>query len=113
SMVQTMAQDGTTATLSSSTGAVVFGQAATWTVQVTAAAPGQGMPTGGVTFVIDGVSESPITLVNGQAAFTVSSLLAGHHSISATYSGDTNFQWSAAAALDQFVAPADTSLSLS
>ncbi|HZQ35041.1 MAG TPA: Ig-like domain-containing protein [Dehalococcoidia bacterium] len=49
-------------------------------------------PTGTVTFTIDGVGQPPVTLSNGVAAVTTSTLtVAGSpHSVSASYSGDTN-----------------------
>ncbi len=66
----------------------------TFTAVVTA--PGfAGTPTGAVTFTIDGVSETPISVqpVDGidKATFAISTLSAGSHTIQATYNGDTAF----------------------
>jgi hypothetical protein len=68
------------------------GQAVTFTAVVSA--PGyQGTPTGTVTFTIDGQAEPPVQLnVAGsqeEAQFVTSTLAAGQHSVTATYSGDT------------------------
>src|SRR5262249_38092517 len=52
-----------------------FGQSVTWTATVTS--PGIFTPDGTVTFFFDGQPQSPsVTLVNGQASFTSSALLA-------------------------------------
>src|SRR5262249_23893762 len=52
-------------------------------------------PTGSVTFTIDGTAEPPVPLqeVGGsdQAAFSLATLTAGTHTISASYSGDPTF----------------------
>jgi hypothetical protein len=58
-------------------------------------APGYlGTPTGTVTFTIDGYAEpaASLAIVKGvdQATFTISTLAAGSHTVSAAYSGDTN-----------------------
>jgi hypothetical protein len=71
-----------------------LGQAVIFTSVVTTSAL-SGAPTGTVTFTIDGVVETPVLLQvsNGtdQATFSLSTLSAGTHSISAAYSGDTTF----------------------
>jgi hypothetical protein len=70
------------------------GQTVTFTAVVS---PGTfaGTPTGTVTFTIDGTSEPPVSLqvVNGkdQATFSISTLKAGTHTISAKYNGDSTF----------------------
>jgi hypothetical protein len=48
-----------------------LGQIVTFTATV-AGNPTSGTPTGSVTFSIDGVLSSPITLINGQAVFAIS-----------------------------------------
>jgi len=48
-------------------------------------------PTGTVTVVVDGVTEAPLTLSNGSAAFTFVSSTAGTHTITATYSGNGTY----------------------
>jgi len=50
----------------------------------------QGTPTGTVQFVIDGTNYgAPITLVAGSSQTSTSALIAGTHTVSANYSGDT------------------------
>ena len=44
-----------------------------------------------------------VTLTNGTASFTTSSLAVGTHSIKAVYAGDTNFKTSTSAVLNQVV----------
>ncbi len=61
------------------------------TVQVTGAS---GTPTGTVQFAVDGVAVSnPVTLSSGAAAYALSttSLTAGNHTVTATYSGNTTY----------------------
>jgi CSLREA domain-containing protein len=80
--------------VSSSANPSTVDQPVTFTAVVTA--PGfQGTPTGTVMFTIDGTPQTPVPLqvVNGndQAAFPISTLTVGTHTISATYNGDTAF----------------------
>src|SRR5207244_1279421 len=82
----------------------------TWRVNVVA--PGAGTPTGSVTFV-DGATAIGTGTVNatGQAAFSTTSLNAGSHSITASYSGDSQFNGSSGTAA-QTVNKASTSKAL-
>ncbi|OWK45590.1 Ig-like domain repeat protein [Fimbriiglobus ruber] len=85
-----------------------FGQAVTLTATVTS---GGGTPDGSVTFVIDGTAGSPVTLVNGVAAYTTSTLAAGSHTVMAEYSGSSNFQSAASATqTEQVNVPTTTTL---
>jgi hypothetical protein len=84
------------------------GQAVTFTAIVTpAAGSSAGNPTGTVTFSIDGVAQTPVTLTvsggNNLATFTTASLGIGTHTISAVYNGDSTFAASAAPQLAQIV----------
>jgi hypothetical protein len=83
----------TTATATvGSAGTSVHGQSVTVTVNMGAASPGTGVPTGTVTFKSDGVAISgAIALVNGAASFDVSSLGTGTHTLTVDYSGDATF----------------------
>jgi hypothetical protein len=74
---------------------VLPGQAVVFTATVTAQTPGSNTPQGTVTFRIDGMAQAPMSLVNGVATLTVTTLLPGAHSITATYNGDVNFNTSA------------------
>ena len=79
--------------VSSSANPSTVGQSVTFTAVVTAPSS-QSTPTGTVTFTIDGQSQTPVALAlvggNDQAQFTTSTLSAGSHTISTSYSGDKN-----------------------
>jgi uncharacterized protein (DUF2141 family) len=60
-------------------------------------------PTGTVTFYDAGVSLATATVSSGVATFSTSSLAAGQHSITAQYSGDTNYDAANSPALTQKV----------
>ncbi len=104
-------QASTTTTVSSSANPSVFGQTVTFTATVSSTT--SGTPTGTVQFK-DGSTNlgKGVPLVNGQAQLLISSLSVGSHSITAVYSGDTNFTTSTSAALTQVVNKANTSTSL-
>jgi hypothetical protein len=110
---QTINQDATTTTVVSSVDPSVFGQSVTFTATVTANAPGSGTPTGTVTFK-DNLRVIGTGALNGsaQATFTTSALGTGSHSITATYSGDTNFTTSNFLGLNQTVNADATTTSL-
>ncbi|MCU1398016.1 MAG: polysaccharide deacetylase [Acidimicrobiales bacterium] len=88
----------TTTTLTSSVNPAEDGQAFTLTAAVTAST----MPTGTVTFADGATSLGVVPLTTGVAAVTTS-LSRGHHSITASYSGDSTNAPSSAT-LDQLVA---------
>ena len=100
----------TSSTQTSSVNPSVFGQSVTFTVTVSAVAPGSGTPTGTVTFKDGGSSIGTGTLSGGIATFTTSSLSVGNHTITASYGGDGNFNTSSAALAGnpQLVFKADT-----
>jgi hypothetical protein len=100
---QTVNVDATTVTITSSANPSTFGKAVTFTITVKAAAPGSGTPTGTVT-IKDGTTVlGTVSLVNGVAKFTTSSLAVGSHNITATYNGDIDFLASVSAILTQTV----------
>jgi hypothetical protein len=70
-------------------------------------------PTGTVTFTIDGVAGTPVTLSGGAATFTTSSLNPGSHSVSASYLGDANCIASTSSTLTQFVGVAGSTTTVS
>jgi len=86
--------------LTSSKNPARFEDVINFTVTVTGAGP---TPTGTVTFTIDGVSQTPINLVNGQAVLSTSSLSAGIHRITADYSGSPIYSVSASSEVKQVV----------
>ena len=84
--VTTPNKTNTTTTVSASPNPVNSGQ----TLTVTATVSPSGA-TGTVQFFADGNSLGTVTLANGAATITTSSLAAGSHTLSASYSGDANF----------------------
>jgi hypothetical protein len=80
----------TCTSVSSSQNPSIYGQPVTFTANVNAQS---GMPTGTMQFQIDGTNfGSPISLINGSASTAaISNLAVGNHSVTAVYSGDSNF----------------------
>jgi hypothetical protein len=102
-LTQTLKQATTTSSVSSSMNPSVSGQAVTFTATIAPVSPGSGVPTGTVTFDDGSTLLGTVTLTNGTASFTTSSLAVGSHSIKAVYAGDTNFKTSTSAVLNQVV----------
>jgi hypothetical protein len=103
----------TTTALTSSLNPSKPGQAVTFTATVTAQPGfGKGTPTGTVSF-LDGATNIGKVPLNGSgvATFTTSTLPPGTNSITASYSGDTNFKPSVSPQLQQLVQGAGVSLS--
>src|SRR5205823_7873592 len=70
----------------------VFGQTVTFTAIVGPVPPATGLPTGMVTFIVDGKAQAPVTLdSSAQATLSLSNLGVGNHTVSAKYNGDSNF----------------------
>jgi hypothetical protein len=105
-------QYSSTTTVTSSISQSVFGQAVTLTANVTST--GAAMPTGTVTFLLDGSTTLGAAALNssGQAIFTTTGLPAGTHSITAVYSGDAAFIASTSTPLTQTVLSAQQELGL-
>jgi hypothetical protein len=98
-----------TALLSSSLSPQVH-HSVTFTATVAAKAPGAGLPTGTVTFLIDGKAAKTVTLVGGTASFTTSSLTVGTHKVSVTYNSDSHFFASTSAVVTESVQAIPTSI---
>jgi hypothetical protein len=68
---------------------------------------GAAIPTGAVTFSIDGVAQPPVPLAaafgQGQAGFTMTALPPGRHTVTALYDPRGDFAGSASGALTQVV----------
>ena len=111
-LTQIVGKNAATVTLSSSANPSVFSQSVVVTATVSAAVPGAGTPTGTVTFTEGETSLGSANLANGQASFTLSALATGSHSITASYSGDANFN-SSSSTMTQTVNKASTSTTLS
>ncbi|MFF3429771.1 Ig-like domain repeat protein, partial [Streptomyces sp. NPDC002602] len=86
----------TTTTLAFDPNPAVCGETVTFTAQVTAVPPGEGTPTGLVSFIVsdDGPVLSAPVDVNGQAQVSISNLDVGFHQAAAFYTGDANFDGS-------------------
>src|SRR6266699_4107259 len=102
----TVTQASTTTSVASSANPSFFGQSVTFTATVTGSTT-VATPTGTVQFK-DGatvLATVGVTTTAGvtTATFTTSTLAVGSHSITATYSGDTNFTGSTSAVLTQTV----------
>ena len=97
-VLQTINPDSTSTTVAAAPNPAAFDQAITITATVTNTAVAAITPTGTATFqdVFNGVTTNLGTynLVNGVATFTTSALAVGSHTITATYSGDTDFSGS-------------------
>ena len=113
---QTINQASTSTTVTSSPNPSNFGSPVTFTATVSVTSPGAGTPTGTVTFKDSGNSIGTGTLVGGTpdvATLTSSPLtVLGNHSITAVFSGDTNYSGSSGSVL-QTVNTASTSTSVS
>ena len=110
---QTVNKDGTGTAVVSLLNPSTYGESLNLTATVTALAPGNGTPTGSVTFFDGSTSLGSITLTNGSAILTTSALAAGSHSITAAYGGDPNFTTSTSPAVDQGVNHDGTTTTLS
>ncbi len=102
-LTQTVNQDSTTSTVKSSANPSVYGQSVTYTATVKAASPGSGTPTGTVMFYDGSTDLGSGTLSSGTATFSTTFVGVGAQSITAVYSGDSNFTTSTSAALTQTV----------
>ncbi|MCW2585066.1 MAG: hypothetical protein JWN55_582 [Frankiales bacterium] len=96
----------TVALVSSSANPGEVGRAVKFQAKVNAASPGKGVPTGTVTFTVDGVAQPAVALVAGTAKTTATFKTTGSHPVSAAYSGDANYLASTSAAYSETVNPA-------
>lgn len=92
----------TSTTLSSSLNPAATGQAIMLTATV-APVSGSGVPAGTVTFLNGSSTLGTTTLSGGTATWSASGLAVGNDSITATYSGDSNFGASSSSALLEVV----------
>jgi hypothetical protein len=90
-------------TLSTSPNPSVASRQVTVTANVSAVSPGSGIPTGSVEFFNGSTDLGPGMLSGGVATLRTSSLPVGSNTITAKYSGDTNFTGSTAAGVTQRV----------
>ncbi|HET8922787.1 MAG TPA: Ig-like domain repeat protein [Candidatus Acidoferrum sp.] len=108
SIAESVNQAGTATTVSSNVNPTSYGQIVTFTATVAAAY--SGTPTGNVTFFDGSTSLGNGNLSGGVAIFSTqaTALVAGSHSITAKYNGDSHFLASTSAAFVQTVGPAAT-----
>ncbi len=113
-LIQVVNQSATTTKLTkNTTAAVKFGQQVTFTATVAPVSPGAGTPTGYLTFYDSGAMMGTAQLAaSGVAIFTIGLPSVGSNSITAVYSGDTNFTTSTSGALTQTVNQAATTAKL-
>jgi ELWxxDGT repeat protein len=85
----------TTTSVSSTPNPSVFGQAAIFTATI-GVSPGNSAPTGTVDFKEGSTDLTPggVSLVGGQATFSIGTLAVGSHTITALYGGDSTFSGS-------------------
>jgi hypothetical protein len=100
----------TVTTVSPSPNPGMFGQVVTITATVSTTPTGT--PTGSVSFLDNGILLGTSTLGAGQATLSISSLAVGSHSITAQYSGDSNFALSNSAAKPLVITPRTTTTTL-
>ena len=106
----------TTSDVTSSVASPPYGQTVTFSATISAVAPGTGVPTGTVNFLENTTTLGSGTVSGtGVATFSIASLTAGTHIITASYGGDTKFKASndvgSANKLQQEVTQAGTALS--
>ncbi|MEV6319295.1 Ig-like domain-containing protein, partial [Streptomyces sp. NPDC051776] len=94
-ITQTVLTASTTTTVTSAPDPSVVGEPVTFTATVAPVAPGSGVPTGTVAFIVSGGPTLTAPVVGGQASVTTNSLTVGSHTVSAAYGGDTTFAPSA------------------
>jgi sugar lactone lactonase YvrE len=100
-----IAKAPTQTTLGASSASSILGSPITFTATV--ASTTTGTPTGTVSFFSGStpLNTTPVSLTNGIAALKLSTLSLGGQSITAVYSGDTNFSTSTSNALPETVIP--------
>jgi len=101
-----------TTSVTSSLNPSVFGQRVTFTATVKAVI-GNGVPSGTVTFLDGTTTLGSATLSGGKASYSSSTLVAGSHSITVSYSGSSTYTPSTSAVLTQTVDQATTTTKLS
>jgi sugar lactone lactonase YvrE len=98
-----------------SSGTPTFGQPTTITATLTPASQASAVPTGTITFVVNGVTVNPPTKLNaaGTSASITVSLNGGSNTITASYSGDYFYASTSSSPLTVAVKPSTTTTTLS
>jgi uncharacterized repeat protein (TIGR03803 family) len=100
-LIQNVNKASTTVQLGSSLNPSGFGQSVSFTATIFPQFSGQ--PTGLVTFLDGTTSIASIGVTNSRAILSTSALAVGTHSITASYSGDSNFTGNVSSPLSQVV----------
>jgi hypothetical protein len=108
-IAQTVNQAATSTSLSSTVNPSSFGQNITFSASVTSGA--SSAITGSIAFMDGSTLLGTVALSNGSASISFSSFVVGGHTITATYSGDTNYAGSSAT-LTEVVNKAGTTTTL-
>lgn len=98
--------------LSSSNPTITYGQSVTFSA--TAQPVGVGVyPTGSITFYVSGTSIGTVAASNGSASISTSTLAAGSYTVTASYSGDSNYNGATSGGVTQTVNKVTPTLSVS
>jgi hypothetical protein len=108
-LTQTVKKGNTATTLVSSLNPSTIGQSVTFTATVTST---YGVPTGPVTFAVNGTTVATVALSGGHATYTTTSLTPGTHLITATYPNSTNYYTSTSAVISEVTKAAATTTHL-
>jgi hypothetical protein len=111
-LAQTVSPAGSSTALASSLNPSTYGASVKFTATVTPSS-GTATPTGSVTFKDGANSLGTVALSGGAASFSTSSLSVGSHTITANYSGDSNYSGGASGVLTQTVNQASTATTVS
>ncbi|MFO0880161.1 MAG: Ig-like domain repeat protein [Gemmataceae bacterium] len=97
-LTQQVEKAGTTTTLVNQLGVSVVGEPVPFQATVTAVAPGVGIPTGTVTFLVNGTPRGTVALDNGVAVLPITFTSAGtNFNVTARFNEATNFSTSVSA----------------
>ncbi|HET9409689.1 MAG TPA: Ig-like domain repeat protein [Candidatus Sulfotelmatobacter sp.] len=107
---QTVNKAGTTTTLTATPNPSQFNQPVTFKAVVKSATGA--IPAGSVTFKDGTTTLRTVTLTSGTATLSISKLVVGAHSITASYAGNANFVASISSTLTQTVSKAKTTTTL-
>jgi hypothetical protein len=110
-VVQTVQAAQTATTVSSTNNPTVAGEGTTFDIAVAAQAPGAGTPTGTVQVSVNGTPLGGPVGLSGGTATVGDALGAGSYTVSAVYSGDSNFSTSSGSTM-QTVVQAGTTTTL-
>src|SRR6266705_1402414 len=102
-VAHTVNPGNTSTSLTSTPNPSNLGQPVTLSATVSAVAPAVGVPTGTVTFRDGATALATVTLVNGSASISISTLAVGTHPLTAAYGGNATFAASTSAVVNQVV----------